>query len=99
MAHKIKLASASYSGVLPGSSQNRRAVVEGSLYALLAIVAVTGLWLIQHHWQEVRELTWAHATGTIEDVRPVMVGTQEGVQGSRILYRAEILRNIQKVLK
>jgi hypothetical protein len=91
MPHKIKSGAEHYTGLKPANRRDQRSLLKLCLYAILAIAAVIGLRVLQQHWQQVRELTWSSATGTILDARrdpsqPVSFG-----YNSNMLYRTQVL--------
>ena len=91
MPRKIKLAANHYTGLSPENPREQRTLLKLCIYAALILTAAVGLRILQQHWQQVRELTWATTTGTIQDVRPD-VATETGTQyGGVRLYTAKVL--------
>ncbi len=91
MPHTLKFAPERYTGLRPTNRAERRSLVKIIALVAFAIVIVAGLWLLQGHWQRVRELTWSSARGTIEDVRPVLAGDAGQTRGGEMVYRIEVL--------
>ena len=86
MPHTIKIAPEHYAGLKPTSRAERQSLLKISGIVGFAIAAVACFWLLQQHWQQVRELNWKHASGTIEQVRPVLMS-----QIREPRYAAEVL--------
>ena len=90
MPHKIKLAE-HYTGLKPANRSEQRSLLKLCLYAILAISAVIGLRILQQHWQQVRELTWSSATGTVLDARPDLSASVSFGYNPKLAYRTQIL--------
>ena len=93
MPHTIKPAPAHYTGLSPATPRERRTLLKLCLYAALSLTAVIGLRILQQHWQQVRELTWTTATGTIQDVQPDLATDTGTRYGGVRLYTAKVLVN------
>ena len=91
MPHTIKLAPEHYTGLKPQTRSDRRSLLLVLATFSCAISAAGGLRLVQQHWQQVRELTWHHARGTIQQVRPILVGQAHSQGASVMLYEAQVL--------
>lgn len=91
MPHKIKLAPEHFTGIRPQSRSDMRSLVSLCLSALGAVAAVFALWMLQQHWQQVRELTWSSANGTIEDIRSVPTSEVDSQFGGAMLYQVQVL--------
>jgi hypothetical protein len=90
MPHKIKPVD-HYTGLKPANRRERRSLLKLCLYAILAIAAVIGLRVLQQHWQQVRELTWSSAPGTILDARPNPSQPVSFGYNSKMLYPTQVL--------
>jgi hypothetical protein len=91
MPHTIKLAPEHFTGLRPVNRQERRSLVKVCAAVFLGLGLVAGVWLLQRHWQEVREQSWEAASGTIEDVRPVLVTKVDSNLGGAMLYDVQVL--------
>jgi len=91
MPHKIKPAAEHDTGLKPANRSERRSPLKLCLYAILGIAAVIGLRIFQQHWQQVRELTWSSAAGTILDARPDSSQPVSFGYNSKMLYRTQTL--------
>ncbi len=91
MPHRIKSAPERYTGLGPASLAERRTLAKVTVLTVCVIALVAGLWVLQVHWQRVRELTWSSARGEILDVRPVLAGDVGQTRGGTMVYRIEVL--------
>jgi hypothetical protein len=91
MPHKIKSGAEHYTGLKPANRREQRSLVKLCLYVILAIAAVIGLRVLQQHWQQVRELTWSSATGTILDTRPDPSAPVAFTRHPQAIYRTQVL--------
>lgn len=91
MPHKIKIAPSHYTGLKPANRDEQRSLLTVSLYAILAVATVLSLRIIQQHWQQVRELTWSSATGTILEARPDSLASVVYGRNPGPVYRVQVL--------
>jgi hypothetical protein len=91
MPHTIKLAPERYSGLRPANPVERRSLLKVCALTTSVVAFAIGLWLLQQHWRQVRELTWKSADGLVEDARPVLVAENATLRGGAMLYRVEVL--------
>lgn len=90
MPHKIKLAPEHYTGIRPRNRSDFASLAKACFYAAMAVGAVVALWVLQQHWQQVRELTWQSATGTIVDVQPDALTSYGSAYRPGPLYRIRV---------
>lgn len=90
MPHTIHLEPEGYTGLKPRTRAGHRALQAMILIVFAAIVGVGCLKLLQQHWQEVRQITWSHATGTIRQVKPILVVKPNSLGSAVMLYTVQV---------
>jgi hypothetical protein len=56
-----------------------------------AVLAVAGLWSVQYFWHSYRVDHWQTCTGTVLDVRPILMTQASSERGAAMLYGTEVL--------